>query len=142
MIKDFIVAETQKIMKNALINFSKKGGIKPTENQLMICGGEDGTPYYLYLVNYKTQKEVTFNEILGVKFDFKQREGLATPFMRKSINRLAEEEGMKPQDVKILVFSKEDKCKEIFLMAYKEGKPLKQVTFEWLFEEGDLEEIM
>ena len=107
----------------------------------MICGREDGTPYYKYLVKYVPQKELTFNEILGVKFDFKQREALATPFMKKSINRLASEEGMTPKDVNILVTSKEDTCKEVFLVAYKDGKPLKQVTFDWLFKEGDLTEI-
>ena len=61
--------------------------------------------------------------------------------MKKSINRLASEEGMTPKDVNILVTSKEDTCKEVFLVAYKDGKPLKQVTFDWLFKEGDLTEI-
>jgi|TARA_R110000787_G_scaffold12283_13_gene39846 hypothetical protein len=136
MLSELITKETKSVMKRALLRFSKEKGIAPTENQLLICGGPEGSPSYKYMRNYTPEKSLTFNEILGVTFDFKSREILATPFMQNAIMRLSTEKEISPEDIQIMIFTNSNKCKEINLFAYTNGKKIQPVTFEWLFREG------
>ena len=136
MLSELATNETKRVMKKALLRFSKENGIAPTDNQLLICGGEGGTPFYKYMKNYKPVNQLTFNDILGVTFDFKSREALATPFMQNAILRLSEEKEIKPQDIQIMIFTETDECKSVSLYAYNNGKKIQPVSFEWLFQEG------
>jgi hypothetical protein len=136
MLSEIASKETKRVMKKALLRFSKENGISPIDNQLLICGGEGGMPFYKYMKKYKPLKNLTFNEILGVIFDFKSREALATPFMQNAILRLSEEKDINPQDIQIMIFTDTDECKNVSLYAYSNGKKIKPVSFEWLFKEG------
>mgnify|MGYP003627582515 FL=1 len=143
MLSELVTKETKSVMKRALLRFSKKNGISAAENQVLICGGEEGLPSYKYMRNYKAENILTFNDILGVTFDFKSREALATPFMQNAIMRLSEEKNIAPTDIQIMIFTSSEKCKDINLFAYNNGKKIKPVTFEWLFREGiDLKDIV
>jgi len=136
MLSELITKETKNVMKKALLRFSKDRGISPVENQLLICGGEEGLPHYKYMINYKPENTLSFNDILGVTFDFKSREALATPFMQNAIMRLSEEKDILPQDIQIMIFTSSEKCKDINLFAYTNGKKIQPVSFKWLFKEG------
>lgn len=143
MLSELITNETKSVMKKALKRFAKENGVCPSQNQILICGGEDGMPYYKYMKNYKSEKVISFNEILGVIFDFKSREMLATPFMQKSIMRMSEEKSINPQDIQIMIYTPNKECKEVNLFAYSNGKKIKPVTFNWLFKEGiDLKDLV
>ena len=143
MLSELITKETKSVMKKALLRFSKNNGISATDNQLLICGGEEGVPSYKYMRNYKPENTLSFNEILGVTFDFKSREALATPFMQNAIMRLSEEKSISPTDIQIMIFTKSEKCRDINLFAYTNGKKIQPVTFEWLFKEGvELKDLM
>jgi hypothetical protein len=143
MLSELITKETKSVMKKALLRFSKEKGIAPTDNQLLICGGPEGMPSYKYMVNFKPENPLTFNEILGVTFDFKSREVLATPFMQNAIMRLSTEKQLSPEDIQIMIFTSTDKCKDVNLFAYNNGKKIQPVTFEWLFSEGvELKDLM
>ena len=143
MLSELITKETKSVMKRALLRFSKNNGISAPDNQLLICGGEEGLPSYKYMRNYKPENDLTFNEILGVTFDFKSREALATPFMQNAIMRLSEEKSISPTDIQIMIFTNSEKCKDINLFAYSNGKKIQPVSFEWLFKEGiELKDLM
>lgn len=143
MLSELVTKETKSVMKRALLRFSKSNGISAAENQVLICGGEEGLPSYKYMRNYKAENILTFNDILGVTFDFKSREALATPFMQNAIMRLSEEKNIAPTDIQIMIFTSSEKCTDINLFAYNNGKKIKPVTFEWLFREGiDLKDIV
>jgi len=143
MLSELITKETKSVMKKALLRFSKERGISPKDNQLLICGGPEGVPHYKYMRGYTPENELTFNEILGVTFDFKSREALATPFMQNAIMRLSNEKNISPEDIQIMIFTSSEKCKDVNLFAYTNGKKIQPVTFEWLFSEGvELKDLM
>ena len=90
VVKTQIVNSAIDVMSKALKRLSTENNCDATEIQLVIKFDGDKV-LYSYMKKYQKISDLTFNEILGVKFDFKQREFLTAPFLRKSIVRLAEE---------------------------------------------------
>ena len=83
IIKNIAMSETKSVFKKALVNFAKKNEIDCKSNQLLIRSNKEGDPYYTYCIDFAEQKRVTFNEVLGVKIDFKNRESVASPSSRR-----------------------------------------------------------
>ena len=77
---------------------------------------------------------MTFNEILGVNFDFKQREYFTAPFLQKSIERRAEETKSDVKDISSVIITKDDEADKVYILAYKKNDYYKQITFNWLFD--------
>ena len=78
--------------------------------------------------------DLTFNEILGVKFDFKQREFLTAPFLQKSMVRLAEEKQVPVNELSSIIVTKDSEADKVYLLAYHNNEFYKQISFNWLFE--------
>ena len=134
MLSELVTKETKSVMKRALLRFSKNNGISAKDNQLLICGGEEGLPSYRYMRNYKPENTLTFNEILGVKFDFKQREFLTAPFLQKAITRLAEEKEVDVNEMSSIIITKDSEADKVYMLAYHNDEFFKQVSFNWLFD--------
>ena len=83
---------------------------------------------------YQEIKDLTFNEILGVKFDFKQREFLTAPFLQKAIVRLAEEKNVEVDEMSSIIVTKDSEANKVYLLAYHNNDFYKQISFNWLFE--------
>lgn len=136
LIKQAAIVETKNIMSKAIKRFSQELGSRVPENQLTIRLSEDGNVIFHRCFIYKEVEKLTFNEVLGVKVDIRGREGLAAPFMQKSILRLAEEEGVENvADIKIYCFTIDDKAKKVLMYAYKGNEKLKQITWDYLFDD-------
>ena len=75
-----------------------------------------------------------FNEILGVKFDFKQREFLTAPFLQKSIVRLAEERNTDVNEISSVIMTKDSEANKVYMLAYHNDEFFKQISFNWLFD--------
>jgi hypothetical protein len=128
---------TSNIMLNAIKNFSKEFEVEETKTQLMIkASDENCTPIYKVLVDNKVKKQVTFNEILNVKLDFLGREIIATPFIASSLRKLRREQGCGYEDLNILIYKQKDEQQIPNLYFFEGVKPIKPITFDYLF--GDM----
>ena len=87
-LKAQIVNSAIDIMRNALKRLSDKNNCDAKNIQLVIKFNGKSV-LYSYMKDYEKISDLTFNEILDVKFDFKQREFLTAPFLQQSIIRLA-----------------------------------------------------
>ena len=96
----------EKVMRNGIASFAKQAGAPLQHSQLMIfCKDENAVPCYKSLIfNPQINREVTFNEILGVKVDLLNREGIAAPFIQSALLRYGQELMVSPTQVRIIVF--------------------------------------
>jgi len=133
-----IEKQTKEVMLNAISNFAKEYEVNDLQTQLMIKARDDeGTPFYLVLVDNKIKKEVSFNEILNVKVDFLGREIIATPFIKQSIRKLQREHNCKMDDINILVYKRKEDETKPYLYFFEQQKAIKPIGFDYIF--GDLE---
>ena len=136
LIKQAAIAETKNIMSKAIKRFAQELGSRIPENQLTIRLSEEGDVEFNRCFLYKEVEKLTFNQVLGVKVDIRGREGLAAPFMQKSILRLAEEEGIENvENIAIYCFTIDEKAKKVLMYAYNGSEKLKQITWDYLFDE-------
>lgn len=128
---------TSNIMLNAIKNFSKEFEVEETKTQLMInASDENCTPIYKVLVDNKVKKQVTFNEILNVKLDFLGREIIASPFIASSLRKLRREQGCGFEELNILIYKQKEEQQIPNLYFFEGSKPIKPITFDYLF--GDM----
>lgn len=128
---------TSNIMLTAIKNFAKEFEVAETKTQLMInASDENCTPIYKVLVDNKVKKQVTFNEILNVKLDFLGREIIATPFIASSLRKLRREQGCGFEELNILIYKQKEEQQIPNLYFFEGSKPIKPITFDYLF--GDM----
>ena len=131
-----IITQTKDVMRNAIIRFAEENEIDNTESQIMICSDDpECLPSYKVLKSYKPQKDITFKELLNVKVDFLGREIIATPFIKNCIKRLTKENSCTYKDINVVVYSKDQECKNIKMYLFVNHKPTKELTFDYLFGE-------
>ena len=133
VVKEQIVSSAMDIMSKALKRLSDENKCDATDIQLVIkFNGE--RVLYSYMKHYEKMSDLTFNEILGVKFDFKQREFLTAPFLQKSMVRLAEEKQVPVNELSSIIVTKDSEADKVYLLAYHNNEFYKQISFNWLFE--------
>ena len=116
-IKTQIVDSAIDIMRNALKRLSDKNNCDAKNIQLVIkFNGE--RVLYSYMKDYQKISDLTFNEILDVKFDFKQREFLTAPFLQKSIVRLADEKNTDVNEMSSVIVTKDSEANKVYMLAY------------------------
>ena len=95
VVKEQIVSSAMDIMSKALKRLSDENKCDATDIQLVIkFNGE--RVLYSYMKHYEKMSDLTFNEILGVKFDFKQREFLTAPFLLYCLEMLDKSNASSP----------------------------------------------
>ena len=138
-IKTQIIQSAMDIMRNALKRLSDNNNCDAKNIQLVIkFNGEK--VLYSYMKDYQKIGDLTFNEILDVKFDFKQREFLTAPFLQKSIVRLADEKNTDVNEMSSVIVTKDSEADKVYILAYHNNEFFKQVSFNWLF--SNPEEIL
>ena len=132
-LKTQIVDSAIDVMRNALKRLSDKNNCNAKNIQLVIkFDGEQ--VLYSYMKDYQKISDLTFNQILDVKFDFKQREFLTAPFLRKSIVRLANEKNTDVNEMSSIIVTKDSEANKVYMLAYHNNEFYKQVSFNWLFD--------
>ena len=131
-IKTQIVDSAIDIMRNALKRLSDKNNCDAKNIQLVIKFNGKRV-LYSYMKDYQKISDLTFNEILDVKFDFKQREFLTAPFLQKSIVRLADEKNTDVNEMSSVIVTKDSEANKVYMLAYHNNEFYKQVSFNWLF---------
>ena len=109
VLKAQIVNSAIDIMSKALKRLSAEQNCDAKDIQLVIKF-DGNSVLYSYMKEYQQIKDLTFNEILGVKFDFKQREFLTAPFLQKSIVRLAEEKDVPVDEMSSVIVTKDSEA--------------------------------
>ena len=138
-IKTQIIQSAMDIMRNALKRLSDNNNCDAKNIQLVIkFNGEK--VLYSYMKDYQKIGDLTFNEILDVKFDFKQREFLTAPFLQKSIVRLADEKNTDVNEMSSVIVTKDSEADKVYILAYHKNEFFKQVSFNCLF--SNPEEIL
>lgn len=118
-------------MRKAILRFAKKDNNEANNHQILI--GYD--PHYL-APKYKhltigSSRDVSFLEILGVKFDLLNREMLVAQFIGKTFQRYATEYETLPQNIFVIIALKSDDD-EIELSLYKGNEFKKTIDLEQL----------
>ena len=132
-LKTQIVGSAIDIMSKALKRLSKENGCDAKNIQL-VFKFDGQSVLYSYMKDYEKISDLTFNQILNVKFDFKQREFLTAPFLQKSIVRLAEEKQVDVNEMSSIIITKDSEANKVYMLAYHNNEFYKQISFNWLFE--------
>ena len=133
IVKDQIVSSAISIMSKALKRLSDENKCDAKDIQLVIkFNGQQ--VLYSYMKHYEKISDLTFNEMLCVKFDFKQREFLTAPFLQKSIVRLAEERNTDVNEISSVIITKDSEADKVYMLAYHNDEFFKQISFNWLFD--------
>ena len=138
VVKQQIVGSAISIMSKALKRLSQENDC-PAQNIQLVIKFDGQSVLYSYMKDYQKISDLTFNEILDVKFDFKQREFLTAPFLQNSIVRLAEEKEVDVNEISSIIMTKDSDANKVYMLAYHKNEFFKQISFNWIFENpGDV----
>lgn len=130
-------------MKDAIVRFAEKEGVECTDVTFFIhTKSEDRSPSYFYAIKGTPKKDedgkvikLTFNNILGVKFDVTGRGIMAGQFLRTYFKTLEEAEEKDAKTLYLSIGSKDEEVKELKLGLYQNGSLLKPLTLAEVFGE-------
>jgi hypothetical protein len=120
---DFIVDKFNEIVYRACERYAKEENVETAAIQVLFSIDEDGEVKYEIAKSYKPIRQVTFNEILNVRIDFRGYGMLVPQFIGQTINGFAEEMKTRPQELFVMAVPKT--VKDVSLFLY-EGKTYKQ----------------
>lgn len=132
-----MVAEyVQGIMQKGIRNFAKQLKRPNDEVQLLISwNAEEGRPRFRKMVVDMPHQDITFNDVLGVKFDIFNREEMVRTFITKTMQNYSEELECNKEHLFILIALLEDAegIDELKLHLFKGNEMIKELQLEQLF---------
>jgi hypothetical protein len=131
MITDYV----EKIMRNGIDHFSKELNKSNQEVQLLIFwDAEEEKPKYKKLVQGSSNEIVSFNQILNVRFDMMNREGICANFISKTLERFSKQLECPMTELFIVIhLEPSEEVDDVKLHLYKKQN---------LIQELDLEQIL
>lgn len=131
-----MVAEyVQGIMQKGIRNFAKQLKRPNDEVQLLISwNAEEGRPRFRKMVVDMPHQDITFNDVLGVKFDMFNREEMVRTFITKTMENYSEELDCPKEHLFILISLTEniEEQDELKLFLYKGNEQIKELHLEQL----------
>ncbi len=125
------ISEFKKTAAKAIERYAKELGKEQKDVQLLFGIKEDGSNLYKLLNEYKSLKEITFNNILGVKIDFSGRSMIVPGYIREILTTLAQQNEIAIlSSANVIVYKEKE---EVKLYLYKDTKPVKLIDLEELF---------
>lgn len=125
----------KKIMFTGIEKYAKNYGVKDLEVQIKVTNDNGGGVVYEMCNNFQVRETVTFLQIMDKRLDIFGYEGLASPFLQKSLVDCAEEKNLNSNEVCcfIMEFIDKNQKKQIGLAFYKISKnnsliPLKNAS--------------
>lgn len=131
MITDYV----EKIMRNGIDHFSKELNRSNQEVQLLIFwDAEEEKPKYKKLVQGVSSEVVSFNQILNVRFDMMNREGICANFISKTMERFSKQLECPMTELFIVIhLEPSEEVDDVKLHLYRKQN---------LIQELDLEQIL
>jgi hypothetical protein len=124
------------IMVRAIYRFAKETNTDPINNQILIgYNPTDEAPMYKRMALGMPNKEITFLEVLGKKFDMLGQEAITKNFITKTIHRYAENLGVMPQQI-FFVISIDPETDDVIITLFKGNTKIEQITIEQLLGLG------
>lgn len=120
-----ILATTNKIMKTGINHYSKEFETTPKNTQIHIKIVADKVVFKM-AKQWSPQIEVTFKQIMQKQIDIFHYEGLATPYLKKSLLNFALEKELEISNVSAFIYI--DKNDELQIAFYNLGSFVKQLT--------------
>jgi len=118
--------ETKRVMSNAISRFAKEFGASQNDVQILMSLDSNNELTFKSCLGFKPQKQIAFNEILGVKIDLLGYGKVAQPFLKTSILKLEAENELK----KGFVFAQTKSDVLDFLLFNSEGKFVKNYSLD------------
>lgn len=127
-----IYQKTQGIMLKGIERYSGNYGVEPKDVQIHVSADSGNGVLYKMCQGWRPKEEVTFLQIMGKKMDLLGYEMLSTPFMRKSLEKFANEFDTPIEKVSVFLVNHKG---SIALAVYSSTQCVKTLTLEKHFEE-------
>ena len=131
-----MIAEYVKgIMQKGITRFAKELKRTNDEVQILIAwNAEEGRPKFKKMVVGMPNQDITFNDVLGVRFDILNREELVVDFITKTLESQAEELQCYKEQLYIVIALLEDEegFDEVKLNLFKGNESIKEIQLETL----------
>jgi hypothetical protein len=131
MVADYVKG----IMQKGILNFAKELKRPNDEVQLLISwNAEEGRPKFRKMVVDMPHKDITFNDVLGVKFDILNRGEIVNAFITQTMQTYSEELQCDKEQLFILIALTEDAegYDELKLHLFKGNEKIKELQLEQL----------
>jgi len=135
------VIQTKKIMRKAIMQYSKELKREPRDTQIKIfTDSEESTPRYEVLRGFKEkQMELTLKQLMLVpKVDFTGKgmkaELFVEPAIKNILKRLSNEEEKDISELSVIVAVNDNDCEDLRLILAYEDKPLRLISLEKIME--------
>jgi len=127
-----IFAKTQKIMNTGISKYSRINEVKEEDTQILVKAFDVDSVKYKICKNWQPIGDnISFKDIMDVRVDLLGFEGMASPFLRKSVDMYSKYYDSNDDKINLFIFKKEQK---LGVAVYK-GKEFKEVvTLEKQFE--------
>jgi len=122
---EIIVDKFNEIIYKACVRYGNEEGVDGNKMQVLFSLDDEGEVKYSLLKEYRPFKDVTFNQILNVKIDFKGYSMIVPPFIKNTINKYSESLSTSPQNLFVMCVVKREN--EIGLFLYNEKKPVEEI---------------
>jgi len=124
-----IVNTFNEIVFKACARFGKEENVEAKDIQVLFKLDDEGELIYSILKNYNLLKDVTFNQILNVKIDFRGFGQIVPPFIKNTLITYGEKLKKNSTDLMVMcIVAGENK---IVLFLYdKNKKPIEQIILE------------
>jgi hypothetical protein len=116
--------ETKRVMSNAISRFAKEFGASPNDVQILMSLDAEKDLNLKACLGYKPQKQINFNEVLGVKIDLLGYGKVAIPFLKNAISKLESENSLS----RGFVFAVYQSDEVSFKLFNQDGKFLKDYS--------------
>ena len=124
-----IVNTFNEIVLKACERFGKEEGVEAKEMQVLFKLDDEGEVTYSILKKYNPIKDVTFNQILNVKIDFRMYGQIVPPFIQNTIITYGENFEIHPTDLMVMcIVTGENKI--VLFLYNKDKKPIEQIILE------------
>ena len=131
-----MVAEyVQGIMQKGIARFAKELKRPNDEVQLLISWNADqGKPKFRKMVVDTTHQDITFNDVLGVRFDMFNRGEMVNDFITKTLEEYSEELQCTKEQLFIIITLQEniDGLDQVKLHLFKGNQEIKELQLKTL----------
>jgi hypothetical protein len=124
---DFIVDKFNEIIYNACERYGRENELSGDKMQILFRLNEEDDVEYDLLQEYKKLKNLTFNEILNVKIDFRGYSIIVPSFIKQTLKSYSEQLETSPTNLSVMCVIAE---KKVVLCLYKGFDFVKQISLE------------
>jgi hypothetical protein len=131
MVADYVKG----IMQKGIVRFAKELKRPNDEVQILISwNAEEGRPKFRKMVVDMPHQDITFNDVLGVKFDMFNRGEIVNTFITQTMQNYSEELGCYKEQLFIVIALLEDAegFDELKLHLFKGNEKIKELQLEQL----------